>query len=72
MLPKFVRVSRKLKNHLFPAVQKIAGEKVKVIEEVETPKGTAYRVEVPDYGATQILANFCDPCDSSGRSVTII
>lgn len=72
-LPEFVKISHKVSMRtIFPAVKSIAGKKVKVVGRVETPKGPAYRVEAGTHGITQILVGFCDPCDSSGRSVPII
>lgn len=72
-LPKFVRVSSKVaRNCILPAIQSIAGKKVKVVGRVDTPIGPAYKVETRVYGVTQVLVGFCDPCGSSGRAVPII
>ena len=71
--PEFVRVSSKVaRNCMLPAIQSIAGKKVKVVGRVDTPIGPAYKVETRVHGITQILVGFCDPCDSSGRAVPII
>jgi len=71
LLPKFVRIPASFKNHLFPAVQVIAGKKVKVLGEIDTPRGPAYKVE-SSFGTTQIRVDFCVPCDITGRIVPII